>query len=626
MVDERRYPEIDVTEDLTRDSSLVDQYEEQVQADCFPDIGQMLESIPDEHRISALTKLILVDMEHRWKRTQGKTVDEYLAEFPEVKEHEELVGRLLQSEQNLQERYDLPPTFSVGAETDTVVDLPATRRTIDRFKVQGELGRGHFGVVYRAFDPKLERLVAIKVSLTKSKVDSAEGTLLDHEAKAVAQVRHSSIVPVLDIGITEDGYTYVVYEHVSGKTLDRRIAEGDYTMEEAIGWVVSLARGLHAAHRKHLVHRDVKPGNILIAEDGTAHLTDFGLAQLEDKFVVQERNSIIGTPHYMSPEQATGRSGWATPASDIHSLGVVLYELLTGQRPFDAENSMELLDEVIHRPPVALRTLCDDIPASVEDVCLKALEKDPQARPRTGDDLAEALQAAMRPRSPWLLWTAILTILVLAITAPAIWLFVGPDPVEIVDMCIDIQDAAGRSGNRWDNHPLRGDDKIAIFARTNKEAYFYGFIYHTHATAPVPISPPTPSEAPQRMERLYYPPRNADEDFWSTPDSSGTILVLVGATRKPLSQEKLRQLKDLSLVMPSAPSVTQSFVGFAKPPVTSAEKGVDWRGDREERFLIDTTFITEVESILESCRGIMFSYTPEGARAEIGRPIVDVHD
>ena len=262
---------------------------------------------------------------------------------------------------------------------------------IGRYEIRGELGRGTFGIVYHCRDPQMQRDVAIKIAYGSTTGGLASDQAFLHEAQTAAALRHPNLVAVLDFGESEDRLPYIVYEYVAGTTLDQRIVQKNYTVQQAIEWVAAVADALHEVHKRHIIHRDIKPANILIDEQQSPRLTDFGLARRNDQFFVNDRK-LLGTAQYMSPEQAEKRADWASPAADIYSLGVVLYELLCGQPPFRADSLDELLEQVKHRQPDAPRTMNDTIPRDVEDICLKALSKSPQDRFRTAKDLSQALR------------------------------------------------------------------------------------------------------------------------------------------------------------------------------------------------------------------------------------------
>ena len=261
---------------------------------------------------------------------------------------------------------------------------------IGRYRVERVLGQGGFGIVYLAHDDQLRRRLAIKVPHRRlvARPEDAEAYLA--EARTVANLDHPNIVPVHDVGSTDELPCYVVSKYIDGTDLARRLNQSRLAIDEAIKLVATVAEALHHAHRQGLVHRDVKPGNILLDSSGKPFVADFGLALREQD--VGKGPRYAGTPAYMSPEQARGDGPWVDGRSDIFSLGVVFYELLVGRRPFHAESWDDLLEQISTqevRPP---RQWDDTIPKELEHICLKALAKRAAERYTTAKDLADDLR------------------------------------------------------------------------------------------------------------------------------------------------------------------------------------------------------------------------------------------
>ncbi len=265
------------------------------------------------------------------------------------------------------------------------------------------LGRGGMGRVYKARQTNLQRLVALKVILSGDAADAEQVARIREEAKAIARLQHPNIVQIHEIG-EEDGHPFLALELVEGGSLAEHLRGTPMTAKRAAQLVETLARAVHAAHQQGVIHRDLKPANILLAPPAFAtdpahgmdgwvlKITDFGLAKRRDESVgLTLSGAVMGTPRYMAPEQAAGRSRDIGPASDIYALGVILYELLTGRTPFQG-TTMEILDRVRHQAPTPPRRLEPEIPANLETICLKCLEKDPGKRYSSASALAADLK------------------------------------------------------------------------------------------------------------------------------------------------------------------------------------------------------------------------------------------
>jgi serine/threonine protein kinase len=269
-------------------------------------------------------------------------------------------------------------------------ELPAF---IGRYRVERLLGEGGFGRVYLAYDEPLQRFVAVKVPHNQS-LDPAAYVA---EARILARLDHPHIVPVYDIGSTDQFPCYVVSKYIEGIDLAQRLEHSRPSIAEAVQLVTTIADALHSAHKQGLVHRDIKPSNLLLeGEPGASapgcrcYIADFGLALKEEEF--GKGPQFAGTPAYMSPEQARCEGHRVDGRSDIFSLGVVFYELLTGRRPFNGSTRTELLDQITSLEPRPPRQMDDTIPRELERICLKALAKRAADRYTTALDLADDLR------------------------------------------------------------------------------------------------------------------------------------------------------------------------------------------------------------------------------------------
>src|ERR671934_540584 len=263
----------------------------------------------------------------------------------------------------------------------------------DRFRLDEKIGAGGMSTVYRAFDPTLERWVAIKLMHRDISTDPDQLERFRREARAVARLNHPHIVTVIDAG-EDDGAPYIVFEYVSGETLKDRIRrQGRLPVSEAVAYAIEVGRGLAAAHSHRLVHRDVKPQNVLIDPEGRAKVTDFGIARSLESDGLTKTGRVLGTTDYVSPEQAMGHE--VDARSDIYSLGVLLYEMLTGEPPFKAETVVGVAMKHVNEPMPDTQVHRSDASAALAKVVEKATSKDPARRYRNMNEMLADLEAAL---------------------------------------------------------------------------------------------------------------------------------------------------------------------------------------------------------------------------------------
>jgi WD40 repeat protein len=343
----------------------------------------------------AVLDLLYQEIVLREERGEAPALEEYLKRFPRWApqlQAQFAVHRAL-------EAGDLEQAHAVPGRTAVTValvvpegDTPERRPTVPGYEVLGELGRGGMGVVYRARQRSLGRLVALKMILAGEHAASEDRRRFVREAQAAARLQHPNIVQVHEVG-EADGHAFIALEFCASGSLADRQKGAPLPAREAAGLVETLARAVQAAHEAGIVHRDLKPANILLATDGTLKITDFGLCKQLDRPTGQTASgAVVGTPSYMAPEQAGGKGRDVGPRADVYALGAILYELLTGRPPFRAESSAETLLLVLTEEPVPPSRLQPRLARDLETICLKCLHKDAQRRYATAAALAEDLR------------------------------------------------------------------------------------------------------------------------------------------------------------------------------------------------------------------------------------------
>lgn len=264
---------------------------------------------------------------------------------------------------------------------------------LGRYEIVGEIGQGAMGVVYKAKDPLIDRIVAIKtinLNLADDEKEEYEGRFYQ-EAKAAGRLSHPNIVTVFDVGKSGD-IAYIAMEFLQGRELRDILNDGKrLPVERALDIVVQVAQGLSYAHEHNIVHRDVKPSNIMVVRDGHVKITDFGIARMESASVRTQTGMVLGSPKYMSPEQVTGRQ--IDQRSDIFSLGVMLYEMLTGQVPFAGENVNAIMYQTLNTIPPPPGALNPEVPGMLNFIVAKALAKDVADRYQNAREFASDLRA-----------------------------------------------------------------------------------------------------------------------------------------------------------------------------------------------------------------------------------------
>jgi predicted Ser/Thr protein kinase len=270
-------------------------------------------------------------------------------------------------------------------------------RNLGQYRVTEPLGRGGMATVYKGYQPSMDRIVAIKVLPLHFAHDPHFAGRFDQEAKVIAKLEHARILPVYDYG-TDNDITYIVMRYLEGGTLSEILKARRLPLTEIARIISQIAEGLDYAHKKNIIHRDIKPSNIILDHSGDVYITDFGIAKLVEGSGEFTGSAIVGTPDYVSPEQALGEV--IDHRSDIYSLGIVLYQMCTNDLPYHAETPMAVMVKHIHEPLPMPRSITPDLPETVEMVILRALAKDPTARFSSCGQMAAALNKAISGVAP----------------------------------------------------------------------------------------------------------------------------------------------------------------------------------------------------------------------------------
>ena len=271
-------------------------------------------------------------------------------------------------------------------------------RTISHYRIIEKLGGGGMGVVYKAEDTRLDRAVALKFLPPHLSSDPDANARFVREAKAASALDHPNICTIYDIGETDDGQLFIAMAYYKGETLKKKIAPGSMSIPEAVDLATQMARGLAQAHEAGIVHRDIKPPNVMVTDGGAVKILDFGLAKLAGTIDLTKTGSTVGTAAYMSPEQARGEE--VDPRTDLWALGVVLYEMLTGERPFRGDYDPAIIYSLLNEDPEPISALRSDVPEALAQIVHHALEKERNARHASMTELLDdlkAFQAGLQP-------------------------------------------------------------------------------------------------------------------------------------------------------------------------------------------------------------------------------------
>ncbi|HMO12930.1 MAG TPA: serine/threonine-protein kinase, partial [Pirellulaceae bacterium] len=406
---------------------IIEQFEQAWQSGSRPSLATFLLDVEVVDRLALLAELAAIDLEYRWHNGSAVLVEEYFHEYPELAAEEAIRHQLVLNECRVRRCHSLAPTpqelrdrfgdlltmqgfsaeviqescggISSLAEpsavpgsskpaSDSVVG--STHVCLGHYRLIEQLGRGGFATVWRAWDTRLERHVALKIPHAELAADPEVIRRLWREIHLAARIRHDSIVPIHEVG-QADGTLFVVYQLIEGKSLARVIQDQKPDFKQVACWMARVSEAVLVAHCAGIIHRDIKPANIMLDQSGAPVLTDFGLACLADRTDPMTREGdFLGTPAYMAPELAKGQAHLADARCDIYSLGAVMYELLCGNPPYFGRQ-IAIIQQVANRAPPPLRRFRPDIPRDLEIICLKAMAREPAHRYATAGDLASDL-------------------------------------------------------------------------------------------------------------------------------------------------------------------------------------------------------------------------------------------
>ena len=269
---------------------------------------------------------------------------------------------------------------------------PLIGKTLGQFEILEAIGQGGMAMVYKARQPAMNRIVALKVLSTPMAVNPAFLARFKQEAQMIASLEHAHILPVYDMG-EQEGWVFIAMRYMSHGTLTSRIAQGPIPLKDVSKWIEQIGSALDYAHQRGVIHRDVKPSNVLLDAQGNAFLADFGIAKWSEGSISLTGSGVIGTPQYMSPEQGQGLK--IDGRSDEYSLAVMAYEMIIGRPPFDAETPLAIVLKHITEPLTPPISINPRVPQAVSDVISKALSKDPDDRYPTTAAFAQALSAVI---------------------------------------------------------------------------------------------------------------------------------------------------------------------------------------------------------------------------------------
>ncbi|MEQ9408222.1 MAG: protein kinase [Fuerstiella sp.] len=594
----------------SRLDALCDHFEQQWKSGQVPLIEDFLKKIPADEQPSLFGDLLGLELDYLRKTEETPLRPDYERRFPKFADAIEMAFAEIQKSP-ADDPYGQTSISSVDGTLDATqlgehgpgdADNEVIPTSLGPYSIEKLIGQGAFGSVYLGRKGPEEAAVAIKVLRDASSSNPELREQFNREADALEEVAHPAIVGFVDRFVTEDGTLALAIEYIPGGTLKERLRE-PRSHREIAEFVAVLAEGLHQLHLSGVTHRDVKPENILLDKDGRPKLADVGLA-LPDHAYGQGQQTVAGSLAYMSPEQARGDSHLVDGRADIYGLGVVMYEMLTGRRPFRADSSDELLrriQTISIKPP---RQIDGSIPQALEKVCLKATTKDPAERYSTGADFASELRkasvAADHPSNRLRTRSIVIAVLLLITTGVGIWLADGEiaptyaDELSVVQF--DVQVSRERSEllplDRYD--ALKMGDGFRVFVELSKPAYAKLLWVDPKGTV-VEFYPPQPetdeSEPPEPVRTFSSP---AVPDVTWTLDAppagfSESLFLLVNESPIPdisLPESGVEVVND-----PQLEEVLRYRALRTEAPRLLTKKGHDLRGSftGKKQKIIDPT-------------------------------------
>lgn len=545
----------------------------------------------------------------------------------------------------------------------------AKGRVFGRYRIESELGRGGMGAVYCAYDSHLHRTVALKVPFFKKGYSEEVVKRFLREARAVARLSHANLCRVFDVGVL-DGTLFLTMEFVEGRSLEQLFKSGEPMPEADVVPVIrQVALALQEAHDCGIIHRDLKPANIMLNTKGQPVVMDFGLAREVDREEndLTKDGAFMGTPAYMSPEQIRGRTHEIGPATDIYSLGVVMYRLLTGRRPFEGTFTA-IFSAILTENPIAPRDLCGTIDSTVEAICLKAMAKTPSDRYASAAEMATALNQVLQtsPAHSLGLRTIVgvvavaAVMLVVALTnrgvSPLLTpnesrqqtlatvtvekldavqsggsanSFAGAKPVSpAADSNIAATEKPGIANPILETHlqraqqqqgyevlsqeslPLHAQDKLQFHVKLNAPSYVYLYLIDTNGM-PNRLWPMTPEDLDEQkpVVELWAPPLAAEgqkQKMYFLDELHGQETVLVATSQRPLSQTELQAVESIRLSLAKAAGGKPKLVSFRKE---DRERGFGGIVETDKELSVEIERFTErLSQVFDGYTGIVFPH------------------